>query len=422
MGTPLRQHTATTILIGPFLAATDGFTRQTALALTGTGVWLSKLDGTPALGTSTATLAGGTNGWYSHSVATSVVDTAGRFRVDYNATGSAISLAVWHEYIVYPQQVYDSINTATDLLDVSVRQWDGATVATATGTFPNVNVTAWTGQTLATATGDVPKVNLTHIGGATLATDTAQIGVNVVQWRLNTIATATGTQPNVNLTHNAGNAVTATGSMVVVDVGQWGKNAIATATGTRPQVDLRLINGATFAALDANITHIGGSTLATGVAQIGVNVVNWTGQTIATSTGTYPNVNAARVNNATPETATDIAEEVWNTDCTLYQTQGSFGQAIGDPGSDTDTIWALVNQNLDDRITDVAANVMNSTVEGSTTVVQSMRLWNGVIGGDSTGVDTGAPIYKSLGGAANRWEGTANLGNRTVSNRDLTAT
>lgn len=42
----------------------------------------------------------------------------------------------------------------------------------------------------------------------------------------------------------------------------------------------------------------------------------------------------------------DIVNGVWNEDATGHQTQGSFGQAIGDPGSDSDTIWALVNTNL----------------------------------------------------------------------------
>lgn len=328
MALPLRQHTATTVWIGPFLAATDGFTRQTALLLTGTGLFFQKLGGTFALGTSTATLGGGTGGWYSYSVATANVDTAGRLRVDYNATGSAISVPVWHEYVVEPQQVYDSLRSGTDNLQVDVLQWNGATVATATGTSPNVNIT--------------------HIGGATLATDTAQLGVNVVQWRLNTMATATGTQPNVNL------------------------------------------------------THIGGATLSLTSAQIGAN--------------------AAQVAGATPQTATDIAAAVWDKTASDHQTSGSFGQTIGTSGGNADTIYDLINTNLDAQISAIPASVMAEVVEGSTTVVQSMRLWNGILGGDSTGLDTGAPIYKSLGGGTNRWEGSANNGNRTVSNRDLTAT
>src|SRR5574342_308139 len=40
---------------------------------------------------------------------------------------------------------------------------------------------------------------------------------------------------------------------------------------------------------------------------------------------------------------TQIAAGVWDEDATAHQTQGTFGQAIGDPGADTDTIYALAN-------------------------------------------------------------------------------
>ncbi len=44
----------------------------------------------------------------------------------------------------------------------------------------------------------------------------------------------------------------------------------------------------------------------------------------------------------------DIAAgEVWAVDATTQQTQGTFGQAIGDPVADTSTIWGLANTNLD---------------------------------------------------------------------------
>ena len=42
------------------------------------------------------------------------------------------------------------------------------------------------------------------------------------------------------------------------------------------------------------------------------------------------------------DAATEIANAVWDTDCTARQTQGTFGQAIGDPGADTNTIFKAV--------------------------------------------------------------------------------
>ena len=38
----------------------------------------------------------------------------------------------------------------------------------------------------------------------------------------------------------------------------------------------------------------------------------------------------------------EIANKVWDTDATARQTQGTFGQAIGDPGADADTIYGSV--------------------------------------------------------------------------------
>lgn len=39
----------------------------------------------------------------------------------------------------------------------------------------------------------------------------------------------------------------------------------------------------------------------------------------------------------------EIADAVWDEDATAHQTQGTFGQAIGDPAADTDTLYALAN-------------------------------------------------------------------------------
>ena len=61
--------------------------------------------------------------------------------------------------------------------------------------------------------------------------------------------------------------------------------------------------------------------------------------TQAVGTNTYeilPNVAAA---GASAPTAVEVAAAVWNEDATAHQTQGTFGQAIGDPVADTNTIY-----------------------------------------------------------------------------------
>jgi hypothetical protein len=54
-------------------------------------------------------------------------------------------------------------------------------------------------------------------------------------------------------------------------------------------------------------------------------------------------------------TAAENADAVWDEDATAHQTQGTFGQAIGDPGADTDTIFGLVNTNLNATVSSRAS-------------------------------------------------------------------
>lgn len=76
--------------------------------------------------------------------------------------------------------------------------------------------------------------------------------------------------------------------------------------------------------------------------------------TVATATNvTTVNGLAANVITAASAAAdfgTEIAAAVWDRDATLSQTQGTFGQAMGDPVLDTDTLWGLANTNLDAAI------------------------------------------------------------------------
>jgi len=69
-----------------------------------------------------------------------------------------------------------------------------------------------------------------------------------------------------------------------------------------------------------------------------------------------------------PPSAASIAAAVWDLDATAHQTQGTFGQAIGDPGADTDSIWALANTNLDATVSSRLASSSISLSGGAVTV------------------------------------------------------
>ena len=79
-------------------------------------------------------------------------------------------------------------------------------------------------------------------------------------------------------------------------------------------------------------------------------------------------------------TAAAIADAIWDEDATGHQTQGTFGQAIGDPVADASTIWGLVNTNLDATVASrlasaditLASGVVEANVLQLGGVVQSL--------------------------------------------------
>jgi hypothetical protein len=60
--------------------------------------------------------------------------------------------------------------------------------------------------------------------------------------------------------------------------------------------------------------------------------------------------------------AAEIAAAVWDEDATGHQTQGTFGHTVGDQVADTDSIWGLVNTNLDATISSRGSQADLTTV------------------------------------------------------------
>ena len=125
----LKQSTAVTVLLGPFVDDTDGKTPETALDVTGMDCDLYKGTTRSDL---TLTASGGdndcvhvANGYYSLELTAGNTDTAGRLRITVNVAGA---LPVWHDFFVLPAQVYDAL-VGTDKLEVDLRQWNGADVS-----------------------------------------------------------------------------------------------------------------------------------------------------------------------------------------------------------------------------------------------------------------------------------------------------
>jgi hypothetical protein len=108
----IKQSTASTIKLGPFLDDTDGKTPKTALTISQADIRLSKNGGNFAQSNNTAGATHNENGYYSVPLDATDTNTLGTFRVAVLKTGA---LAVWQDFMVVPANVWDSMFGASTL-------------------------------------------------------------------------------------------------------------------------------------------------------------------------------------------------------------------------------------------------------------------------------------------------------------------
>ena len=124
----IRQSTALTIKLGPFVDSTDGVTPETALTISQADVRLSKNGGAFAQKSDTSSATHDENGWYAVSLNVTDTNTLGRLQVAVNESGA---LPVWDEFMVVSAQVWDSY-LSSDRLQVDVREYGDANLALTT--------------------------------------------------------------------------------------------------------------------------------------------------------------------------------------------------------------------------------------------------------------------------------------------------
>lgn len=101
----LKQSTAVTVPVGPFVDSTDGVTAETALTISQADIRLSKNGGAFA---QTNNAAGATHmeaGWYGVPLNTTDTGTLGELVVAVNESGAA---PAWRTFMVVPANVWDS--------------------------------------------------------------------------------------------------------------------------------------------------------------------------------------------------------------------------------------------------------------------------------------------------------------------------
>jgi hypothetical protein len=112
----LKQSTAATIKMGPFLDSTDGDTEETALTISQADIRLSKNGGAFAQTNNATGATHDENGFYGVPLDTTDTNTLGTLKVFIHEAGA---LSVWQDFMVVPANVWDSLFGA-DKLQVHV--------------------------------------------------------------------------------------------------------------------------------------------------------------------------------------------------------------------------------------------------------------------------------------------------------------
>jgi hypothetical protein len=143
----LKQSTAFTFRVGPFLDSTDGVTAETALSIAQADIQISKNGGAFAQTSASPTTTHDADGWYQCPLTSTDTNTLGPLTVQIVMAGA---LPVWEHFMVVPANVYESLIADTQWLEattlrndvtisgstITVRAKDGSTTQyTKTGTF-----------------------------------------------------------------------------------------------------------------------------------------------------------------------------------------------------------------------------------------------------------------------------------------------
>ena len=125
----LRQSTATTHRMGPFLDDDDGVTPMTGLTIAQADIQISKAGGAFAqTSEASPTTAYDKHGFYQVPLTATDTSTAGPLRVEITKNGA---LPVWEDFVVLAQAVYDALVAGTDNLDVDLVNAPNATAVAA---------------------------------------------------------------------------------------------------------------------------------------------------------------------------------------------------------------------------------------------------------------------------------------------------
>lgn len=183
----LKQSTAVTVKVGPFVDDSDGKTAETGLTISQGDIRLSKNGGAFAQTNNATGATHDENGYYGVPLDTTDTGTLGTLVVAVSESGA---LPVFREFMIVPANIYDSLVSGSDYLQIDVEQVDGGGTAAANlkSACDNYSVTrGLSGTALPAAAADAAGgLVISDAGGldidaldsnvSDILTDTAEIG------------------------------------------------------------------------------------------------------------------------------------------------------------------------------------------------------------------------------------------------------
>jgi hypothetical protein len=122
----LKQSTAVTLKIGPFIDETDGKTAETGLTISQADVRLSKNGGDIAQKNESTACTHDELGIYGCPLDATDTGTLGILQLFVHESGA---LPVWHNFVVVPANTYDSLVSGSDSLQVDTVEISGDSAA-----------------------------------------------------------------------------------------------------------------------------------------------------------------------------------------------------------------------------------------------------------------------------------------------------
>ncbi len=225
----LKQSTAATIKLGPFVDDTDGKTAETGLTISQADIRLSKNGGDIAQSHDATGATHDELGYYNVPLDATDTDTLGRLRV---AVSKAGALPVWQDFIVVTANVYDSL-FSTDKLDCAVVE-----IATDALTAAAVKADAVT----KIQNGLALETTLTAIKGVGWTDETLVAILTAIE-----SASGSGLSPNVYTVTDTTTGLPISGVLVKASTDSAGTNMVAQGvTNSLGQVTLNLDVGVTY--------------------------------------------------------------------------------------------------------------------------------------------------------------------------------